>query len=58
MSEEDAKLAADEDAAYMAALILRGVPLAVATRMVCSRIASRLIGEAMRPKIPKEPWQE
>ena len=58
MSEEEAILAAKEDAAYMAELIKKGMPLEVVTRMVCSRIAARLIGDALKPKIVKEPWQE
>ena len=57
MSEEEARIAAQEDAAYMAELINKGMPPEVVTRMVCARIASRLIGDALKPKIPKEPWQ-
>ena len=59
MSEEEARQAAQEDAAYLAELLRLGTPVDVAARMVAGRIAARLIGDALKPKpLPKEPWQE
>ena len=55
MSEEEARLVAMDDAAYWGALVEKGMSREEAMSMVVCRIASRILGDKLKPE--KEPWQ-
>jgi len=56
MTEDEARKAAEEDAAYLWGLLRKGINIENALRMVIGRIVARHMAEAAKP--PKEPWQQ
>ena len=59
MSEEDARAAAKEGAAYLAELIALGVPPGAAAEITARWVAAKTAAEVLKSKPqPKEPWQQ